>query len=157
MTLSGIAKVVAIIALIGLVFVLGAKWARRGANEGTKTQIDTVYIRDTIIVKKAISVTKRVVDSVFVKADTVRMRDTLFVYLEREQVKWQDSLSTIYASGINPRIDSVFHYPTTMVVTKTVTERPKRFGIGLQGGIGIGKDGITPYVGVGISYNLIRF
>lgn len=36
--------------------------------------------------------------------------------------------------------------------------QPKRFGIGIQGGYGFSK-GLTPqpYVGVGISYNLIRF
>jgi hypothetical protein len=35
-------------------------------------------------------------------------------------------------------------------------KRPKRVGIGLNLGYGISNSGLTPFVGVGISYNLIR-
>ena len=35
--------------------------------------------------------------------------------------------------------------------------KPKKFGIGIQTGYGIGKNGIGPYIGIGISYNIIRF
>lgn len=43
-----------------------------------------------------------------------------------------------------------------------VKESPaKRFGIGLQGGYGLGKDGnvirLVPYLGLGLNYNLIEF
>jgi len=33
----------------------------------------------------------------------------------------------------------------------------KRIGIGVQAGYGIGKNGLTPYIGAGISYNIFRF
>ena len=33
----------------------------------------------------------------------------------------------------------------------------KRIGIGVQAGYGIGKNGLTPYIGAGISWNIIRF
>lgn len=39
----------------------------------------------------------------------------------------------------------------------TSSTRVKRWGIGLQGGYGMGKEGFGGYVGVGISYNFIRF
>jgi len=44
---------------------------------------------------------------------------------------------------------------TTSLRTFQVTvPKQKRLGIGLQGGYGIGANGLTPYFGVGISYNL---
>lgn len=40
---------------------------------------------------------------------------------------------------------------------KTDVIKPKRYGLGLQAGYGITNSGLSPYVGVGISYNLILF
>lgn len=36
-------------------------------------------------------------------------------------------------------------------------EKGKRWGVSGVGGVGVGKAGLTPFVGVGISYNLIKF
>lgn len=35
--------------------------------------------------------------------------------------------------------------------------KPKRFGIGAQVGYGVSTTGLTPYIGLGISYNLLTF
>lgn len=35
--------------------------------------------------------------------------------------------------------------------------KKKRFGVGIQGGYGISSSGLSPYVGVGLSYNIIKF
>ena len=35
--------------------------------------------------------------------------------------------------------------------------KPKKWSIGIQTGYGIGKNGLGPYIGIGLSYNLIRF
>ena len=32
-----------------------------------------------------------------------------------------------------------------------------RWGIGIHGGVGAGKGGITPYVGVGVQYNILSW
>ena len=92
--------------------------------------------------------------------DTIRMRDTLFVLLEREQVTWEDSLARVYASGVNPQVDSVIHFTQEMVITKeipVIQVKKTRWGIGVQAGAGVGKDGLTPYVGVGVSYNILSW
>lgn len=45
---------------------------------------------------------------------------------------------------------------TTDLRTYQVTiPKVKRIGIGIQGGYGIGAGGLTPYIGVGISYNVL--
>ena len=96
--------------------------------------------------------------------DTLRLTDTLYVYLDREQVVWQDSLSRVYASGILPQIDSVHHFINERVVTRELTrvvKKPCRWGIGVHGGYGVGLDNgkviASPYIGIGISYNIISW
>lgn len=36
-------------------------------------------------------------------------------------------------------------------------QKPKRFGIGLQAGYGVGNAGLTPFVGIGLSYNILSW
>ena len=42
-------------------------------------------------------------------------------------------------------------------ITKTITEKPKRFGIGVQAGYGVFNNKPSPYVGVGFHYSFIKF
>ena len=96
-------------------------------------------------------------------ADTLWMHDTLYMILEKEQVMWQDSLSKVYASGILPQIDSVQHFVTERVITRELTEvvkKPCRWGLGVHAGYGIqlGEQVQTaPYIGIGVSYNLLSW
>ena len=120
-----------------------------------------MVIRDTIKVTEPISVTKRVVDSIpYPVTDTLRLRDTLYVYLEREQIRWEDTLAVVYASGVMPQVDSVIHHINQLIITKeipVIQNTKTRWGLGVQSGYGISNQGLTPYVGVGISYNIISW
>ena len=140
-------------------FIAGRKTAKTGGEGTIVERVDTLVIRDTIVSYKPKYITRRVVDSVpFPVTDTIRMKDTLFLVLPREQVVWEDSLARVYASGINPQVDSVFHYRTEKVINHIVPVKVNsRWGLGVQGGVGFGKDGLTPYVGVGVSYNILSW
>lgn len=146
---------------IGIAFLIGRRTARVEFREQVVERVDTLFIRDTICVSEPIYVARRVVDSVLVPVvDTIRMRDTLYVQMEREQVQWRDSLSEVYASGINPQVDSVRHFVTERIVTRDVPVerwRRTRWGIGIQAGYGAGREGLTPYLGVGVSYNILAW
>ena len=136
-------------------------YRENGQNTVIETRTDTLYLRDTISVSTPVYryVTRVSVDT-FRVVDTLRLRDTLFVTLDREQVEWRDSLATVWASGVRPSVDSVRHYVTERVVTQTVTvEKVKktRWGVGVQAGYGAGKDGLTPYIGAGVTYNLLAW
>lgn len=129
-------------------------------QERIVSHVDTLYVRDTLTVYKPSKVTRTVKDTVRVivretQIDT--MHDTVFVYLPQESIVWQDDRCIVYAHGINPQVDSVTHFNSGAVVTRTVTDRPKRWGIGVSAGYGMSKDGLSPYIGLGISYNIIRF
>ena len=119
---------------------------------------DTLIVWDTIFIDKPIWVTSKVRDSVrfaVPKAQADTVHDTLFVYLPQQEIVWTDSLCSVYAHGINPVIDSVAHFlPTKTIIPKP---NPKRWGIGIQAGYGASEDGLSPYIGIGVTYSLIRF
>ena len=162
---NDIIKVIAFVVLVGGSFLIGQNRGLNQAIKGESEISDTLYIRDTIVQYEPVLEERIVLRKELIPVhDTLRLRDTLYVYLEREQVVWQDSLSKVYASGIMPQIDSVEHYVTERVVyeTKTISvPSRKRWGIGIHAGYGIGLANgslvTSPYVGLGVSYNLINW
>ena len=159
--LTGVGIAVAV--LIG--FLIGQKHPQKSPVEPIKEKVDTLLIFDTITLTKPVFVEKIQLDSVYMPVtDTLWKHDTLYVYLEREQIQWQDSLCRVYASGINPQVDSVTHFVQETIITREIPVPVKvksRWGLGIQVGYGAGVNGkqvyLTPYVGVGISYNILSW
>ena len=153
--LIGVGLAVAV--LLG--FLVGQRCPRNGGGETPTIKVDTLFIRDTIKVTEPISVTKRVVDSIpYPVTDTLRLRDTLYVILEREQIRWEDSLAVVYASGVMPQVDSVIYHTESLIINKEIPVIKKtRWSLGIQAGYGASKDCLTPYIGVGISYNILSW
>ena len=159
--LTGVGIAVAV--LIG--FFIGQKHPQKLPVEPIKEKVDTLLIFDTITLTKPVFVEKIQLDSVYMPVtDTLWKHDTLYVYLEREQIQWQDSLCRVYASGINPQVDSVTHFVQETIVNREISVPVKvksRWGLGIQVGYGAGVNGkqvyLTPYVGVGISYNILSW
>ena len=153
-----------LLAVIAVSFLIGHCCGVESHTISESERVDTLLIRDTITQYEPIVEERVVLQKVQVPVvDTLWMHDTLWVYLEREQVIWEDSLSCVYASGILPQVDSVRHYRSERVVVKELTQvvkKPCRWGIGIQAGYGLGYNGkvvASPYVGIGISYNLISW
>lgn len=161
--MESIKIIISILILVAASFLVGRCEGKKAAIPVCNERIDTLVIRDTITQYEPIYKEIRKVERVLVPVvDTLRVTDTLYVYLDREQVVWQDSLSRVYASGILPQIDSVHHYIAEREVRLTqVVKKPCRWGIGLQGGYGVGVNGgkviASPYIGIGLSYNIISW
>ena len=159
--LTGVGIAVAV--LIG--FLIGQQHPQKSPVEPIKEKVDTLLIFDTITLTKPVFVEKIQLDSVYMPVtDTLWKHDTLYVYLVREQIQWQDSLCRVYASGINPQVDSVTHFVQETIVNREISVPVKvksRWGLGIQVGYGAGVNGkqvyLTPYVGVGISYNILSW
>lgn len=156
--------VAAIILSLLISYFIGRRDGLTSAVEAEAEKVDTLYLRDTIVQYESILEERVVLKKVPVPVtDTLRIHDTLYVYLDREQVVWQDSLSRVYASGILPQIDSVQHYITERIVTKEVTihvKKPCRWGVGVHAGYGVqlgDQVRTAPYIGVGISYNILSW
>lgn len=165
--LVGVGVAVALLAFAALGYVIGRKTALQLDSPAISERVDTLYLRDTIVAEKPIYLTKYVDRVQLVPVtDTIRLKDTLYVALEREKVEWRDEYASVYASGIQPSVDSVKHFITEKVITKEVTvqvpakQRWKRIGWGVAAGPGVywqpGMDNVTPGVGivVGLRVNL---
>ena len=154
-----------IVAALALSFMAGQRHAQKRLILPQKERVDTWVIYETKLVEKPVFVEKKVIEKVLVPVRvTIRVNDTLFVYAEREQIHWKDTLSDVYASGIEVNVDSVRHYIPMQVITKEkdviVKVKPK-WSIGVHAGYGaFAKNGqitTSPYIGVGVSYNLLSW
>ena len=156
-----------IVAFLGIMlcsFLIGYGCGQNQPTINKVERVDTLLIFDTITQYEPILEERVVLEKVTIPViDTMWIHDTLYVYLEKEQVMWQDSLSRVYASGIMPQIDSVQHFITERIVTRELTKivkKPCKWGIGVHAGYGIqlGEQLRTaPYVGVGVSYNILSW
>lgn len=156
-----------IVAALALSFMAGQRHAQKRLILPQKERVDTLVIYETKLVEKPVFVEKKVVEKVPVPvpvSDTMMVHDTIYVYMDREQVHWKDSLSDVYASGIDVEVDSVLHYVPTQVITKErdviVKVKPK-WSVGVHAGYGAfannGQISASPYIGVGVSYNLFSW
>ena len=131
-----------------------------------KTETITCIVHDTIAVESPKIVQIRVVDTMLVEVtDTLRVRDTLYLPLERTQVVAQDSNYRVVASGFRPSIDSVCIYNSTIyqtqIVEKTIAKKTKHWGIGVSAGYGFAlqKEAVVaaPTISVGFGYYIPLF
>lgn len=156
---------VAIITAAIFMFAAGQKYAINRLVLPQKESVDTLFIRDTIMSNDPVFITKTKIDSI---PYPVPVRDTLWktdtIWLQSEQVMWQDSLSRIYASGVSVEIDSVLHFISTQVITKerdVIVKVKSKWSVGVHAGYGAfannGQISASPYIGVGVSYNLFSW
>ena len=133
----------------------------RKAPEKPEIQRDTVTVRDTTyLTKDSLIYVERFHNTM----DTVTLYDihhdtvTVEVPIEHKHEHYSDA--DVWYHGFRAGIDSLAVYPitTTITVTEREKRRPTKFGLGVQAGYGVTKEGgPVPYVGLGISWNPIRF
>lgn len=133
-------------------------------------QTDTVYIHDTTYIRQPRTVATRVLDSLLLAAvpepqnDTVRLTDTVYIKVPIEQKHYTGEDYDAWVSGYRPSLDSLKIYRQSAQITNTIPIKPatksKRWGVGVQVGYGMTvapKPELRPYIGVGISYNILTF
>ena len=157
-------KVMTILCVILLILVgilIGQKHRQKSPLEPHETKVDTLVVRDTIMQYKPIFVDKIKVDSVLIPVkDTIVIRDSVYIYMDREKITWRDSLCEVYASGIMPQVDSVRHfaeYKYISIETQVPVKVKSHWGLGVNAGYGVGQGGLTPYIGIGVSYNILSW
>ena len=80
--------------------------------------------------------------------------DSVAVEIPITQKRYDGDDYRAWVSGYEARLDSLHVFRRTEVVT--VKERAKRFGVGVQAGVGFGfiSRRIEPYIGVGVNYKI---
>lgn len=120
------------------------------------TFVDTV--RDTITITKPKVVYTHIfrTDTVcLATVDTITKADSIFVVVPIDRkVYSDDSTYTAVVSGYRASLDSISVYRRT--VTKEIVTKPKRISISLQAGYGFTSKTPSPYIGLGVSYNIFN-
>lgn len=132
-------------------------------NTVHSTIYDTTYYRlptayDSVVLRyqtKYVKVNQTVIDSVIVRSE-----DSIPVKIPITQKIYKDSLYEAWISGYEPNLDSINVFGKTVTTTiykATPVYKTKRWGLGVQAGYGYGKKGFSPYIGIGIQYNIYNW
>ena len=117
---------------------------------------------DTIFIERydTIRLTKCQVDTITLK-DTFLVTDSVDVLVPIEVKHYNDTLSETAVSfvvqGYNCEVEHFQVQNLKYCSDKEKSLKTKPFGIGLQLGIGATKENFSPYIGIGISYNIFQF
>lgn len=121
------------------------------APQATSTEIASVKI-SRVAISKRDSTEGRRLDSSAEQCDSVE------VEIPIERKVYGDSTYRAYVSGYMPSLDSlVITMPQQMIY---IHEKKRRWSVGLQAGYGVSMAGgvrLSPYIGIGITYNLFSF
>lgn len=122
---------------------------------------DTLWKTDTLFFPLPVPVPQIIemppVEIPIIDSGIILQEDSLSVPIIQKH--YTDSTYEAWVSGYLPSLDSLKIFPRTAIVTmpSAVKEVKTRWGIGIQAGYGASKDGLTPYIGIGFSYNLLAF
>ena len=165
---KGLLRLVALALVFLAIMAIGVARIRhleKTIDELRNAPADTVTIvkTDTVKVESPVPVHHYIKerDTAFivltdVKVDTVKE----LVFLPREYMVYKDSTYRAVVSGVQPRLDSIEVYQRNTVQTVTKTIRVpdrKRWGLGVQAGYGYDGKRLTPYVGIGVQYDILRW
>ena len=149
------------LALIAVAFLLGRRSVKPEIVEIQRT--DTVVVRDTVretvLVPKIRYLTR--VDTVLLKVPGDTVEVPVLVPISRNVYEGEDYRAVV--SGFRASLDTLDIFRKTQTVTNTVVQRvevpgkPKRWGIGVSAGAALTRQGVQPYIGIGVQYNLISF
>ena len=144
-------------------FLLGLSLGRHNTqNTNTIVSIDTIVVHSIDTLKDTLyrTVEKKIIDTLHIHTS-----DTIFIVLNREQQVIEGSKFKAWISGVRPKLDSIETYNDieTRYIERVeyLSRKPKRWGVGIQVGYGAttnnGNIRLSPYIGVGVSYNIIQF
>lgn len=148
------------ILIAALVFGLG--WCSRSptkCNIGKADTVTSVHVVTKVDVDTQYILSPQPYLAWIDYSDTIHVGDTCSHL--REYKEYQDSNYYAKVSGVAPRLDEIRVYPKTVYETqyvyRDVIHKPKRWGVGISAGYGVGKDGLTSVLAVTINYNLFQW
>lgn len=146
----------------GIVICLLNGWVscHRTTDKKVITITDTLVLTDTIIKTQPKPYKVIIIDTIYLTQQPQQPQQPQYDTLIRQEVTYKDSTYTAVVGGIEPYLKSIEIYPKTIYVNNNTTTTIKvrsRFGLGVQAGYGYGRNGLQPYIGVGVQYNLIQW
>ena len=134
-------------------------------NENLMSDIRYINKVDTFIIDKP-----RLINKYIIRTERDTLIDTLYnnvvVNIPISNNIYKDTITNnlndtaivnSYVSGYKAKLDSldvIFKHKDKVIIKYN---KPKKFGLSLFGGYGVGAGGVSPIIGVGISYSFISF
>lgn len=150
--------------LLAMVFfiIFDNKTSQNASKGANIKSIDTVVVRDTLRIEVPVEKIKyrdrKIVDTLYLQTP----QDT--TPLPIEEKVYEDSISTIQISGIQPQIDKIeYHIPQQTIYVDKVVEVEKSksfwedrfiFTVGVYGGYGIISKQPDIFIGAGVGIRL---
>lgn len=148
--------------IAGIVICLLNGWVscHRTTDKEVITITDTLVLTDTIVKMQPKPYKVTIIDTIYLPQQPQKPQQPQIDTLIRQEVIYKDSTYMAVVGGIEPYLKSIEIYPKTIYVNNNTTTTIKvrsRFGLGVQAGYGLNRNGLQPYVGVGVQYNLIQW
>ena len=148
--------------IAGIVICLLNGWTscHRTTDKEVITITDTLVLTDTIIKFQPKPYKVTIIDTIYLPQQPQQPQQPQYDTLIRQEVIYKDSTYMAVVGGIEPYLKSIEIYPKTIYVNNNTTTTIKvrsRFGLGVQAGYGYGRNGLQPYVGVGVQYNFFHW
>ena len=149
-----------VIAGLVICFINGWASCHRTTDKEVITITDTLVLTDTIIKFQPKPYKVTIIDTIYLPQQPQQPQQPQIDTLIRQEVIYKDSTYMAVVGGIEPYLKSIEIYPKTIYVNNNTTTTIKvssHFGLGVQVGYGYGRNGLQPYVGMGVQYNLIQW
>lgn len=123
--------------------------------------IETPIPRDSTVLRYE-SIKVPVPDTIRATVADTLLTDSVTVEIPITQKVYQDSTYQAWVSGYKPSLDSIQIFQPITTVTHTITNmeikyKIKRWGVGVQVGVGLTPNKVDPYVGIGVTYNILSW
>lgn len=157
--------------IIALIIGFAGGWF--GGSRSSPPINDTIVFRDTItdtityrqpipvdsVILRYIPVKLPIIDTTYIKGAEITKVDSVYVEVPIQQKEYQGSTYHAWVSGFNVSLDSINIYKNTVTITQRIRDPPKKWGLGLHVGAGYcsADRKIGPYIGIGISYNILTW
>ena len=141
----------------------GRRHAARLTNEVSKTTTQIVSSTDKlpkVISTKPLYLYRYIRQS---SSNTLKLKNEVFgkteqpldtVQIPITQQKYQGSNYTAYVSGFHQQLDSI--EVRERVITNTIVKKRSRWNVGISAGYACTPKGLSPYIGVGVTWNIFR-
>lgn len=118
----------------------------------TFIRVDTLRERVPYPVYETVIQTVPELFPVYITLEGDTVREPILVPVPITQKEYVSENYHAWVSGYNPSLDSIDIFQTTTYITKWQPAR--RWGLGVSTGYGVGRSGLSPYIGVGVYYRI---
>lgn len=148
--------VIVVLALCFLCFLVGRYTKKADVVLAYKTdtfiRVDTLRERIPYPVYETVIQTIPELFPVYITLEGDTVREPILIPVPITHKEYVSKNYHAWVSGYNAALDSIDVFTKTVYVTKTIPAR--RWGLGVVGGYGIGRSGLSPYLGLGVYYRL---